>query len=75
MDRVTELKFAKKHGIEIETVAKKFSIDQNLWGRAIEGGVRGSYNEPPEDAFIWFNKIFQKNQLTELNLKKEFYLG
>ena len=23
LDRVTELKFAKKHGIEIETVAKK----------------------------------------------------
>ena len=39
LDRVTELKFAKKHGIKIDSVAKKFSIDQNLWGRAIEGGV------------------------------------
>jgi len=37
LDRDTELKFAKKHGIEIDSVAKKFSIDQNLWGRAIEG--------------------------------------
>ena len=54
LDRVTELKFAKKHGIEIDTVAKKFSIDQNLWGRAIEGGVlEDPYVEPPEDAFIW----------------------
>jgi len=33
LDRTTELKFAKKHGIKIDTVAKKFSIDQNLWGR------------------------------------------
>tara|TARA_B100000745_G_scaffold298995_1_gene248794 strand:+ start:358 stop:1545 length:1188 start_codon:yes stop_codon:yes gene_type:complete len=54
LDRETELKFAKKHGIEIDNVAKKFSIDQNLWGRAIEGGVlENPYNEPPDDAFIW----------------------
>ena len=54
LDRTTELKFAKKHGIKIDSVAKKFSIDQNLWGRAIEGGVlEDPYKEPPDDAFIW----------------------
>ncbi|HXV66157.1 MAG TPA: argininosuccinate synthase [Nitrosopumilaceae archaeon] len=54
LDRTTELEFAKKHGIKIDTVAKKFSIDQNLWGRAIEGGVlEDAYKEPPDDAFIW----------------------
>ena len=54
LDRTTELKFAKKHGIKIDNVAKKFSIDQNLWGRAIEGGVlEDPFIEPPEDAFIW----------------------
>ena len=54
LDRDTELKFAKKHGIEIDAVAKKFSIDQNLWGRAIEGGVlEDPFTEPPDDAFIW----------------------
>ena len=54
LDRETELKFAKKHGIEIDNVAKKFSIDQNLWGRAIEGGVlENPLNEPPSSAFIW----------------------
>ncbi len=54
LDRTTELEFAKKHGIKIDTVAKKFSIDQNLWGRAIEGGVLEDANkEPPDDAFIW----------------------
>ncbi len=54
LDRKTELDFAKKHGIKIDTVAKKFSIDQNLWGRAIEGGVlEDPYKEPPSDAFIW----------------------
>lgn len=54
LDRATELEFAKRHGIEIDSVAKKFSIDQNLWGRAIEGGVlEDPYNEPPDDAFAW----------------------
>lgn len=54
LTRDVELKFAKKHGIQIDTTAKKFSIDQNLWGRAIEGGVlENAYNEPPDDAFIW----------------------
>lgn len=54
LDRTTELAFAKKHGIKIDTVAKKFSIDQNLWGRAIEGGVlEDAFKEPPDDAFIW----------------------
>jgi argininosuccinate synthase len=54
LDRETELKFAKKHGIEIDNVAKKFSIDQNLWGRAIEGGIlENPFNEPPSNVFIW----------------------
>ena len=54
LDRVTELEFARRHGIQIDSVAKKYSIDQNLWGRAIEGGViEDPYVEPPNDAFIW----------------------
>ncbi len=54
LDRITELKFARKHGIKIDTVAKKFSIDQNLWGRAIEGGIlEDPFKEPPSDVFIW----------------------
>jgi len=54
LTRDVELKYAKKHGIEIDTTAKRFSIDQNLWGRAIEGGeLENAYAEPPEDAFIW----------------------
>lgn len=54
LDRATELEFANQHGIPIDTVSKKFSIDQNLWGRAIEGGnLEDPYSEPPPDAFIW----------------------
>ncbi len=54
LDRTTELEFAKKHGIKIDSVAKKFSIDENLWGRAIEGGVlEDPFSEPPDEAFAW----------------------
>ncbi len=54
LDREAEIKYAEERGVQIENVAKKFSIDQNLWGRAIEGGVlEDPYAEPPDDAFIW----------------------
>ena len=50
--------YAEKHGIAIEsTVKKPFSIDENLWGRSIEGGVLEDPNvEPPEEAFAWTKK-------------------
>lgn len=54
LDRTAELEFADRHGISIDSVAKKYSIDQNLWGRAIEGGdLEDPYSEPKDDAFIW----------------------
>ena len=72
LDRVTELEFAKKQGIEIDTVAKKFSIDQNLWGRAIEGGLlEDPYNEPPDDAFIWVKTKNLPEKPTYLEIKFE----
>ena len=72
LDRTEELKFAKKHGIKIENVAKKFSIDQNLWGRAIEGGVlENPNNEPPNDAFIWVKTKNLPNKPMYLKIKFE----
>lgn len=54
LDRPTELEYARRHGVRIEAVAKKYSIDQNLWGRAIEGGpLEDASAEPPADAFEW----------------------
>ena len=47
--------YAAKHGIAVPTTRKSpFSIDENLWGRSIEGGVLEDPNtEPPEEAFAW----------------------
>jgi len=54
LNREQELEFAKEHGIEVAEEAKKYSIDQNLWGRAIEGGILEHIDKEPEhDAFRW----------------------
>ena len=54
LDREAEIQYAQKQGVEVSDVARRFSIDQNLWGRAIEGGVlEDPFAEPPDDAFIW----------------------
>lgn len=52
LTRDLELKFAAEQGIPINLEAKKFSIDENIWGRSIEGGrLEDADREPPQDAF------------------------
>jgi argininosuccinate synthase len=54
MTRDEEILYAKARGIPVSTAAKKYSIDQNVWGRSIECGILEDANqEPPEDAFEW----------------------
>ncbi len=51
--RPEEMEWAAAHGVEVPTTADKpYSIDDNLWGRAIECGVlEDPMNEPPEDIY------------------------
>jgi argininosuccinate synthase len=54
MTRAEEIEYAKANGILVSTAAKKYSIDQSIWGRSIECGVlEDASQEPPEDAFEW----------------------
>ena len=56
LTRDAEIKYAKEQKIPISTEAKKYSIDLNLWGRAVEGGdIEDSDFEPPEEAFHFIN--------------------
>ena len=59
MSREQTIKYAQRNDIPIPvTVASPYSIDQNLWGRAIECGVlEDPWVEPPEDAFIWAQSV------------------
>jgi argininosuccinate synthase len=54
MARYEEIAYAKAKGIPVSTAAKKYSIDQSVWGRSIECGIlEDASKEPPEDAFEW----------------------
>jgi argininosuccinate synthase len=54
MTREEELEYASKRGIQVSNAAKKYSIDQSIWGRSIECGILEDPNqEPPEDVFEW----------------------
>lgn len=51
--RDEEIDYAKSHGIPIEATKKSpFSIDQNIWGVAIEAGIlEDPWTEAPEEAY------------------------
>ncbi|MCS7201294.1 MAG: argininosuccinate synthase [Dictyoglomus sp.] len=53
--REEEIEYAKENNIPV-SVSKEnpYSIDENLWGRSIEGGIlEDPWLEPPEDIFQW----------------------
>ncbi len=52
--RESEVEYAKARGIPVPvTLEKPYSIDQNIWGCAIEcGEMEDLWTEPPEDAWI-----------------------
>ena len=54
LTREDEIDYAIERGIDIPiTKAKPYSIDQNLWGCAIEcGEMEDLWNEPPADAWM-----------------------
>jgi len=55
MTREQTIAYAQQHNIPVPiTKASPYSIDENLWGRAIECGVlEDPWNEPPENIFAW----------------------
>lgn len=55
MTRVWEIEYAKKNKVPIQqSLEKIWSIDENLWGRSIEGGrLEEPDYAPPEEIFQW----------------------
>ena len=71
LTRDVEMKFAKEQSIPISTEAKKYSIDLNLWGRAIEGGsIEDANSEPPEEAFKYIDFQNDKAGYIEIEFEK-----
>ncbi|MBD3207315.1 argininosuccinate synthase [Candidatus Bathyarchaeota archaeon] len=54
-DRAGQIKWAKDHGVPVPVTADSpYSIDENLWGRSIEGGILEHPDEPvPDDIWDW----------------------
>lgn len=55
MTRDEEVEYARANNIPLMSVSeKRFSVDQNLWGRSVEAGpLEDPWNEPPEEAYDW----------------------
>ena len=53
-DRNSQIEWAKEHGIPIPvTVDSPYSVDQNLWGRSIEGGILEHPDQMVPDKGVW----------------------
>ena len=72
--RTEEIEYAEKVGAPIgQSKQKIWSIDENLWGRSIEGGNLEDPNcEPPEEIFQWtksLNDSLQNPQTVEVRFE------
>jgi argininosuccinate synthase len=76
LTRDLEISFAKEQNIPISSEAKKYSIDINLWGRALEGGkIEEADFEPPEEAFEFINFQNDKAGYMEIEFDKGIPIG
>jgi len=75
MTREETIAYAQKYDIPIPiTVSSPYSIDECLWGRAIECGVlEDPWVEPPDDVFTWTkspDQALDKPQYVEIGFEK-----
>ncbi|HJU34639.1 MAG TPA: argininosuccinate synthase [Nitrososphaera sp.] len=76
LTRDLEISFAREQNIPVSAEAKKYSIDLNLWGRAIEGGkIEDANFEPPEDAFEFVDVQNGKAGYVELEFDQGVPVG
>ncbi|WP_338600437.1 argininosuccinate synthase [Sulfolobus tengchongensis] len=71
MTREDEIKYAKEKGIPIKIESNKYSIDENLWGRSIEGDIISDPTaEVPEDAFEWTKQTSSDKEVISIEFDK-----
>lgn len=74
--RKEEIEYAKRHRLPIKvTRANSYSIDRNIWGVSIEGGILENIEEsPPQDSY-YFVRPLDKVKDEEIYLEIEFKRG
>jgi len=74
LTREWEIKYAMERGLPVPIEHKKYSIDDNLWSRSIEGGpLDDESNFPEEDAFEWTvapEKAPDKPEIVKITFKR-----
>ncbi len=75
MTREQTIEYAKQHGIPLPiTIGSPYSLDECIWGRAIECGVlEDPWVQPPSDAYKWTadpDKAPDKPQYMEIEFEK-----
>ncbi len=54
LTRAKSMEILARHGYSVPSIHKKYSVDENLWSRSVEGGVLDDpMAEPPEEVFQW----------------------
>ncbi|MCS7111337.1 MAG: argininosuccinate synthase [Ignisphaera sp.] len=54
LTRSENIKILTEYGFKVPESHKKYSIDENIWSRSIEGGeLDDPYREPSEEVFSW----------------------
>lgn len=74
MTRSWEIDYAQKKGVPIQqSLDKIWSVDENLWGRSIEGGrLEDPDYSPPEEIFQWTRSVEKApTAATELTIEFE----
>ncbi len=72
MTRSWEIEYAQKNNVPItQSLEKIWSIDENLWGRSIEGGrLEEPDFAPPEEIFQWTKSVENtSNTATEMTIQ------
>jgi argininosuccinate synthase len=54
LSRNEEVAYLRSKGFDAPMKRSEFSVDQNLWGRSVEGGsIENPADEPPQEALEW----------------------
>ncbi|MDY2744963.1 MAG: argininosuccinate synthase [Methanosphaera sp.] len=74
LTRTEEQNYAREHGIPLPS-EKIYSIDENLWGRSIEGGLlENPATAAPEDIYAWTKSTTEAPDTPQI-VKIEFVNG
>lgn len=69
LTRKESIAYARKKNIPVD-LNKPFSIDENLWGRSIEGGILENPSTPtPEEVYEWTKIKVHEPEIVEVEFK------